>query len=161
MYSHFRGQGQARAGCLDATAELSPAGRRAPRYTESVGRFDSLLEKAKEKRKELVRRAASKAASAALEGTTRAAVGAVDSVSNAIEKAIFGDVLKSKDDPASGDERDARNTPEVPDPFARLKEKERAEALAAESARARAQAKTKLDEDVDAELSALKKKLGK
>jgi hypothetical protein len=123
-----------------------------------VGRFDSLLEKMNAKRKELVRRAAGKAASAALEGTTKAALGAVDSMGNAIEKAIFGDVVKSTDD-------DEGVPPEAPDPFARLKAKERAEREAQEKAtektQARAQAKAKLDEDVDAELQALKKKLSR
>jgi len=129
------------------------------RYNESVGRFDSLLEKMKDKRKELVRRAASKAASVALDGTTKAALGAVDSMGQAIEKAIFGDVLKSRDST-----EDDGPAPEAPDPFAHLKEKERAEArAAAEKAQAqtRAEAKAKLDEDVDAELQALKKKLAK
>ena len=91
-----------------APVRASAAGLSRARYNESVGRFDSLLEKLKDKRKELVRRAAGKAASAALEGTTKAALGAVDSMGNAIEKAIFGDVVKStperddKEDRASG-----------------------------------------------------------
>ena len=112
-----------------------------------MGRFDSLLDKFKEKRKELVRRAASKAASAALEGTTKAAIGAVDSVGNAIEKAIFGDVVKSKQDEDEKADRASGPAPGATDPFAHLKERERA--------------KAKVDEDVDAELQALKKKLAK
>jgi hypothetical protein len=109
-----------------------------------------LLGKMKDKRNELVRRAAGKAADAALDRTKKAALGAVDSMGDALEKAIFGDVQGSEDD------SDAPGTPAGPDPFARLKAKERAE-------REAGQTKTDPtpDDDVDAELEALKKRLGK
>jgi hypothetical protein len=107
-----------------------------------------LLDRLKDKRNELVRRAAGKAAGAALDGTKKAALGAADSLGEAIEKAIFGDVASSK-------EQD--ETPEAPDPFARLKAKERAEREAAEKAERAEEAEA----DVDAELRELKKRLGK
>jgi hypothetical protein len=113
-----------------------------------VGRFSSLLGKVKDKKDELVRRAAGKAADVALDRTKKAALGAVDSVGEAIEKAIFGDVQSSKDAPAPA------ATEQAPDPFARLKAKERAEHVERDAKPAR-------DDDVDAELEALKKRLGR
>lgn len=107
-----------------------------------------LLDKLKEKRNELVRRAAGKAADAALDRTRKAALGAADTVGEAIERAIFGDVESSKTE---------EGTPQAPDPFARLKAKEKAEREAAE----RAEQAGKADKDVDAELRELKKRLGK
>lgn len=88
-----------------------------------------------------MKRAAGKAADVALDRTKKAALGAADTMGEAIEKAIFGDVEGSRE----------RKTPEAPDPFARLKAKEKAEREAAEKA----------EEEVDADLRELKKRLGK
>jgi len=109
----------------------------------------SFLDKLKDKRNELVRRAAGKAADAALDRTKKAALGAADTVGEAIERAIFGDVESSK--------KEEQGTPQAPDPFARLKAKERAEREAAE----RAEQAEKAEDEVDAELRELKKRLGK
>ena len=113
-----------------------------------MGGPKSFLDKLKDKRNELVRRAAGKAADAALDRTKKAALGAADTVGEAIERAIFGDV-----EPSTKEE----GTPQAPDPFARLKAKEKAEREAVE----RAEDAEKADEEVDAELRELKKRLGK
>jgi hypothetical protein len=113
-----------------------------------VSRERSFLDKLKEKRNELVRRAAGKAADAALDRTKKAALGAADTVGEAIERAIFGDIDSSKKE---------EQTPHAPDPFARLKAKEKAEREAAE----RLEQAEKTEEEVDAELRELKKRLGK
>jgi hypothetical protein len=118
-----------------------------------VGRFSSLLGKMKESRDELVRRAAKKAADAALDRTKDAARGALDSVSDTIERAIFGNVLKGDADKAPREKKDAS---EVPDPFAKLKAREREPAPAPPAPTPGA-----ADDDVEAELGALKKRLGK
>jgi hypothetical protein len=110
-----------------------------------VGRLATLLDKVKDKRNELVRRAAGKAADVALDRTKKAALGAADSVGEALEKVLFGDVDTSKEGSAPA----AR--PEAPDPFASLKAKERAAC----------EAKAAGDAEVDAELEALKKRLAR
>ncbi len=109
----------------------------------------SFLDKLKDKRNELVRRAAGKAADAALDRTKKAALGAADTVGEAIERAIFGDVESSKNE---------EQAPRAPDPFARLKAKEKAEREAADD---RADKAAKAEEEVDAELRELKRRLGK
>ncbi len=113
-----------------------------------MSRPRSLLDKLRDKRNELVRRAAGKAADVALDRTKKAALGAADSVGEAIERAIFGDVESSKKD---------EGAPQAPDPFARLKAKEKAEREAED----RSEKAEKAEKDVDTELRELKKRLGK
>jgi hypothetical protein len=109
----------------------------------------------REKRNELVRRAAGKAADAALEQTKKAALGAADSVGQALERALFGDVVPSEDEPAPADR------PAQADPFARLKAKERAEQQARATPRAQVEREREREREVEADLRALKKRLEK
>ncbi len=99
-----------------------------------VGRLGSLLDRMRQERDALVRRAARKAADAALARTKDAAKGALDTVSDTIERAVFGDVLST-----SNADPDA-----PPDPFAKLKARER---------------EAREGDDVDAELAALRNRL--
>jgi hypothetical protein len=125
-----------------------------------MGVFKSLVDKAKQKKDELARKAAKQAAKTALEQSAKAAMGAIDSTGRAIEKALFGDTEEESaksEDAAALDAKEAK-----PDPFAKLKAAEVAkrerEADAARAGRAaRLEAE---DKEIDAELAALKKKLG-
>jgi len=123
----------------------------AGRYTARVGKLSSLLDKVKASRDELVRRAAKKAADAAIERAKDAGRSALDSVSDTIEKAIFGNVLPSSPD----DGRSEAKVTEPPDPFAKLKAREREPPLPPPAP------KEARDEEVEGELAALKKRLGK
>jgi hypothetical protein len=134
------------------------------RYLEPMGVFKSIADKAKEQRDELAKKAAKKAARTALEQGAKAAMGAIDAAGNAIEKVIFGDSEREAPSKKGRDEPEGRKEP-VPDPFAKLKaaaeamkQEEREEEDAARRARA---AKVAEDEKaIDAELEALKKRLG-
>ena len=118
-----------------------------------MGVWKSLVDGMREKRDELARRAAKKAARTAVSSAGKM----VDGVSKAIEDAIFGDGDGAKADDAS---------PEATtDPFAKLKaaeaEKKEREREEKRLAKERVAAQKKADREVDAELAALKKKLGK
>lgn len=114
-----------------------------------MGRLSSLLGKMKNKRNELVRRAASNAADAALGKTKDAARGALDAMSDTIEKAIFGDVLADAEQERARSMGAAAHRASL-DPFAKIKVRER------DKERPHAPP----EEDVDAELRELKKRLG-
>jgi hypothetical protein len=125
-----------------------------------MGVFKSIADKAKEQRDLLAKKAAKKAAKTALEQGAKAAMGAIDAAGNAIERAIFGD-SEEQDAPKGKPERDEP----PPDPFAKLKaaaeamkEDERKEEDAARRARAARAAED--EKAIDAELEALKKKIG-
>jgi hypothetical protein len=120
-----------------------------------MGVWKSLVERMKDKREELQRKAVKKAARAALDGAGKT----VDLAGRAVERVLFGNL----DDDEDGK---AKKKPEPPaDPFAKLKaaeaaqkEREREEKQRAKDERAR---KARVDAEVDADLAALKKKLGK
>jgi hypothetical protein len=117
-----------------------------------MGLLKSLVEKVKGKKDELQKKAAKKAAKVAIDRSARAAKGALDSAGNAIERAIFGDV-----------EEEAAT--EAPDPFAALKAteaKKKEDALEEKRhAKERTAKQARSELEVDAELAAMKKKLGK
>jgi hypothetical protein len=114
--------------------------------------WKSWVERMRDTRDELARKAAKKAARAALDTAGKAA----GSAGKAIERALFGDERVSAKKPEEAP---------APDPFARVKaaEAERKERERADRQRAkeRAAGEKKRDDDVDAELAAMKKKLGK
>jgi hypothetical protein len=132
-----------------------------------MGIFKSLVDKVKDKSDELAKKtaekAARKAAEVAMDRSAKAAKGALDSAGRVIEKAIFGDVVAEEDE-ESARARQAKEEA-APDPFAKVKAQEAAkkERAREETVRAkeRAEREKKIDRDVDAELLALKKKLGK
>jgi len=137
------------------------------RYACSMGVFKSLVDKAKEKKDELAREAAKKAAKTALEQGAKAALGALDATGKAIEDALFGEARGGQGEAGEAkDEKPARSEPE--DPFVRVnaaeaakkrdlqRERESADLRAGRAAKAEADEK-----EIDAELLALKKKLGK
>lgn len=121
--------------------------------------FKSFVDKVKQKKDDLQKKAVKRAAEVALDQSAKAARGIVKGAGQALGNALFGD------------ERDARQAeaaaaPEPPpDPFAKLKAAERQRAEAAQAAdrelRDRARKAAALEQDVDAELAALKKKLGR
>jgi hypothetical protein len=92
------------------------AGRFARATIGIVGKLREIVDKMKAAPGRLGRHAAKKAAEAAVDVTAKAARGALDSMGDALEKAMFGDAdEKKKSDPP-------------PDPFAKLKAAERAKA---------------------------------
>ncbi len=127
-----------------------------------MGLFKSLVDKVKGTQKDLEK----KAAKMALEQGAKAARSALDLAGDAIERAIFGDDDAKAD---SKDDKDATSastkTKDAPDPFAKLKAVEAAKKERAREekrlAKERVAAEAKREDDVDAELEALKKKLGK
>jgi hypothetical protein len=139
---------------------MPPLGLRRPRRSpalrwKTMGLLKSLADRARAKREDLQRRAAKKAAKVALDSTARAARGALDSIGDALEKAMFGEAAKPEADEA---DRAGAPEPPPPDPFAKLKA---AEAERAARKRARGLSDEARDAEVDAELSAMKKRLGK
>ena len=130
-----------------------------------MGVFKSLVDKAKDKKDELQKKAARKAARTALEQGAKAAMGAIDGAGKAIERALFGDAEeegKTEDDEAPASKRD---------PFAKQKAAEADKRRAAarpergvkddDALRAGRAAKVAAEEkEIDAELAALKRKLG-
>jgi hypothetical protein len=118
-----------------------------------MGAWKSLVERMKDARDELARKAAKKAAQTALDSAGKA----MGAAGKALERALFGD-LDADVAPKKDDE-----TPRV-DPFAKLKAAEAAqkERLRVENAeQQRAADQKKIDQGIDAELAAMKKKLGK
>jgi hypothetical protein len=116
-----------------------------------MGVWKSLVDRMKDKRDELARKAAKKAARSAVDSAGKM----VDGVGKAIEEALFGDA-----------EEPGPEAVEAPaDPFAKLKAAEAAQKerdrVEKQLAKESAAANKKLDREVDAELAALKKRLGK
>src|SRR5215472_16057254 len=129
---------------------------------KGMGLFKSAVDKLRGKKDELEKKAAKKAARVAIEQGAKAARGALDSVGNAIEKAIFGDVEGGTDDAY---EEEAHEEKAKPDPFAALKaaeakkrEEGRREELIAKEPTER---QARNEAEIDAELAAMKKRLGK
>jgi hypothetical protein len=135
---------------------------------KAMQKSDELARKAQEKRDELARKAAKRAAKTALEQGAKAAMGAIDGAGKAIERVLFGDEERDKErdeERARAKNDDAEDEPAEqarPDPFAKLKAAEAAKAeRGAENERVVRAAKHEAEEkEIDAELAALKKKLG-
>jgi hypothetical protein len=84
-----------------------------------LGKLKEIVDKMKAAPGRLGRRAAKKAAEAAVDVTAKVARGALDSMGDALEKAMFGDADEKKKN---------EKTDPPPDPFAKLKAAERAKA---------------------------------
>ena len=97
------------------------AGRFARATIGIVGKLREIVDKMKAAPGRLGRHAAKKAAEAAVDVTAKAARGALDSMGDALEKAMFGDADEKKK------EKNEKSDP-PPDPFAKLKAAERAKA---------------------------------
>jgi hypothetical protein len=107
----------------------------------------------KEKKDELQKKAVKRAAEVALDQSAKAAKGIVKGAGKALGHALFGDERDAHEGVAA-------SAPEAPpDPFAKLKAAERERAAAEQ--RERAGEAAAVEQDVDAELAALKKRLGR
>jgi len=125
--------------------------------------FKSISERLEEKKRDLEREAAERAARTVVRRGARAVKDALASVSEAAEAALFGpeDAIPAEDAKTPTDEASRASTPRAEVLGLRdAADRGRAED-ASRAAAQKARAEQALDAEVDAELAAMKKRLGK